>query len=72
MPVIDLCCLMVAWLSLQFGISRDTANILLHLSKFIIPCHSEALGLAAADIKTSELMELKMLLDIWTVYPDVS
>jgi hypothetical protein len=70
MPVIDLCCLIVAWLSLQSGISRDTANILLHLFKFIIltTLRLIKLALAAVDIKTSELTELKMSLDIWTVY----
>lgn len=56
----------VAWLSLQSGISRDTANILLHLFKFIIltTLRLIKLALAAADIKTSELTELKMPLDI--------
>jgi len=69
-PVIDLCCLIVAWLSLQSGMSRDTANILLRLFKFIIltTLRLIKLALAAADIKTSELTELKMPLDIWTVY----
>ena len=69
-PVIDLCCFIVAWLSLQSGISRDTANILLHLFKFIIltTLRLIKLALAAADIEISELTELKMLLDIQTVY----
>jgi hypothetical protein len=42
----------------------------LHLSQFITLATLRLikLGLAAADIKTSELMELKMPLDIWTVY----
>ncbi|KAF8229217.1 hypothetical protein L208DRAFT_1109830, partial [Tricholoma matsutake] len=69
--VIDLCCLIVAWLSLQSGISRDTANILLRLFKFIIltALRLIKLALAAADIETAELTEFKMPLDIWTSRP---
>lgn len=70
MPVIDLCCLVSAWLSLHAGVSRDTANIILKVLHFLIATTLMLIHhiLASSGVVMASLQDVDIPQDIQTVY----
>lgn len=69
-PIVDLCGIVVLWLSLQAGVSRQTANVVLKALKFIISTTIQLLcsALLAVSIHLPPVPEIRLPIDIRTLY----
>lgn len=69
-PIVKLVCIMVIWLNLKAGVSRDTANIILKVIQFILSMTFSSLQLALASSLgiNVTLPEIQIPQDIRTAY----
>jgi hypothetical protein len=69
-PVIELCCLLVAWLNLHAGVSRTTANIVLKALQFILATTLQLLcvALQSAGFGEIKVPQIHLPKDIRSIY----